>query len=179
MRSFVVAVLLASAAVLMNSAVASVQEKVEAAKASGKPLVFAVDKDQYTCSSCNPPVTVKVSGKDHSGEEAVTGHSEYNKLLVKVVSPTDFEVLELLDGKHQAYYHYKVAADGQTLNVKWQDYSGPKVTSGGYTAKRVGPAPAGAHAISGSWQIEQTTEETSSAKAKYKSTCARGRKGRG
>lgn len=160
MRSFAVAILLASAVALSGSAFANVKEKVEAAKSSGKPVVFAVDKGEYTCTSCSPEVKVKAN----AAPQKVTGHSEYDQLVVAVRSPTHVEVVEELNGKHQAYYDYTVSPDGKTLTVKWADYSGPKEVRGGYTAKRVAAAPAGAHATSGSWQIEQTTAETSSAK---------------
>jgi hypothetical protein len=157
MRVFAVGILLASAVALVASAVAGVKEKVEAAKASGKPVVFVLDKGEYTCTSCEPEVKIKANG----GMQKVTGHSEYDQLSVLVPSPTRIEVVEELNGKHQAYYNYTVSGDGKTLTVKWTDYSGPKVEKGGYTAKRVAAAPAGAHAASGSWQIEQTMAETS------------------
>jgi hypothetical protein len=160
MRKFAVGILLASAAVLVSSAFASVKEKVEAAKTSGKPVVFAVDKGEYTCTSCSPEVKVKANG----AAQKVTGHTEYNQIAVAARSPTLIEVVEDLNGKHQAYYNYSVSADGKTLTVKWTDYSGPKIEKGGYVAKRVGAAPAGAHAASGSWQIEETMAETSSNK---------------
>jgi transcription elongation factor Elf1 len=160
MRGFAVGILLASAAVLASSAFANVKEKVEAAKSSGKPVVFAVDKGEYTCTSCEPEVKVKANG----GAQKVAGHSEYDEIVVAVRSPSQIEVVEEQNGKHQAYYNYSVSPDGKTLTVKWTDYSGAKIEKGGYTAKRVGAAPAGAHAASGSWQIEQTMADTSSNK---------------
>jgi hypothetical protein len=157
MRTFAVGILLASAVALVSSAAANIKEKVDAMKSSGKPVVFAVDKGEYTCSSCEPEVKVQANGLPHK----VTGHSEYDQLVVAVRSPTYVEVVEQLNGKNQAYYNYSVSPDGKTLTVKWADYSGPKETKGGYTAKRVAAAPAGAHAASGSWQSEQTTVEAS------------------
>jgi hypothetical protein len=160
MRALAAGILLASAAALVSGASANVKEKVDAMKSTGKPVVFAVDKGEYTCSSCQPEVKVKANATP----QKVTGHSEYDQLVVAVRSPSLIEVVEELNGKHQAYFNYSVSADGKTLTVKWSDYSGAKETKGGYTAKRVGAAPAGAHAASGSWQIEETTPETSSPK---------------
>jgi hypothetical protein len=157
MRSFAVASLFASAVALVSSAFGGgVKEHVDAIKASGKPVVFAVDDHEYTCSSCEPPVKVRINTN-----AKVTGHSEYDELQVAVRSPTNIEVVEELNGKHQAYYNYTVSADGKTLNVAWSDWSGPKIVKGGYTATRVGPAPPGAHAASGSWKIEKTMEDKS------------------
>jgi thiol-disulfide isomerase/thioredoxin len=160
MRTFAVGILLVSAAALVSGAFADVKTHVDAMKSSGKPVVFAVDKGEYTCSSCQPEVKVKANG----GPQKVTGHSEYDEIVVAVRSPALIEVVEELNGKHQAYYNYSVSGDGQTLTVKWSDYSGPKMVEGGYTAKRVGPAAAGAHAASGSWKIEQTMPEKTSPK---------------
>jgi hypothetical protein len=157
MRSFATGVLLASALALVASASATpVKEKVEAAKASGKPVVIVVDKGEYTCTSCEPAVKVKVG----AGGQKVQGNSDYNQVAVEVKNPTEFVVSEYLNDKYYAAYWYTVSNDGKTLTVKWTDYSKkPNLTSGGYTAKRVGAAPAGAHAASGSWQIEQTMAE--------------------
>jgi hypothetical protein len=160
MRAFAVGILLASAVALVSGAFASVKEKVDAMKSSGKPLVIAVDKGEFTCSSCEPEVKVKAN----SAPQKVTGHSEYDQIAVIVHSPEYIEVVEELNGKHQAYYNYKVSGDGKTLNVAWSDWSGPKVVRGGYTATRVGPAPPGAHPASGSWKIEKTMEQTTNAK---------------
>lgn len=69
--------------------------------------------------------------------------------MVVVRSPTSIEVVEELNGKHQAYYNHTVSPDGKTLTVEYSDYSTGKETQGGYTAN-VGPAPPRAHPVSGS-----------------------------
>ena len=150
MKTLVAGFLLVASAALVNSAFGDVQKHVDAMKASNKPEAFAVDHDVYTCSSCDPEVKARVNG----GPQKVSGHAEYDQLEVAVRSPTSIEVVEELNGKHQAYYHYTVSGDGKTLTVTYSDYSTGKEVKGGYTAKRVGPAPAGAHAASGSWQIQ-------------------------
>jgi hypothetical protein len=149
MKTLVAGFLLVASAALVNSAFGDVQKHVDAMKASSKPEVFAVDHGVYTCSSCDPEVKVQLDGP-----RKVSGHAEYDELVVVVTNPTSFEVVEGLNGKHQAYYHYTVSGDGKTLTVTYSDYSTGKEVKGGYTAKRVGPAPAGAHAASGSWQIQ-------------------------
>jgi hypothetical protein len=159
MRSFAVGILCASVMALVSSAFGGiVKQHVDSIKASGKPIVFAVDDHEYTCSSCEPPVKIRVN----VGPQKVSGHTEYDEMVVAVKSPTSLEIVETLNGKRQAYYGYQVSADGKTLTVSWSDHSTPKITRGGFTATRVGPAPAGAHATSGSWKIEKTMEETSS-----------------
>jgi hypothetical protein len=141
--------LLVAGAVLVSSAFGDVQKHVDAMKAASKPQVFAVDHGVYICSSCDPEVKVQVGGA-----RKISGHAEYDQLNVNVRSPATIEVVEELNGKHQAYYNYTVSGDGKTLTVTYSDYSSGKEVKGGYTAKRVGPVPAGAHAASGSWQIQ-------------------------
>ena len=52
---------------------------------------------------------------------------------------------------------YSVSADGKTLTVSFTDSSIPnaKPVTGSYTETRVADAPAGAHAISGSWKMDK------------------------
>jgi hypothetical protein len=150
MKSLAAGFLLVTTAALASSAFGDVQKHVDAMKASSKPEVFAVDHGMYTCSSCDPEVKVQVNVEARK----VSGHAEYDQLQVAITSPTSIEVVEELNGKHQAYYHYTVSGDGKTLTVTYSDYSTGKEIKGGYTAKRVAPGPAGAHAASGSWQIQ-------------------------
>ena len=153
MRTLAVAVLLVPAAALVGSAFGeSVKTRVESMKAAGKPEVITLDHDMFTCSSCDPEFKVKVS----DNPQKVAGHAEFDSVVVIVHSPTSVEVVEEHDNKHVRFYNYLVSADGKTLTVKYRDYSEPKPSTGGYTAMRVGAAPAGAHAVSGSWKIEDT-----------------------
>jgi hypothetical protein len=150
MKTLLAGVLALTAAAVVSSAFGDVKQHVDAMKASNKPLVFAVDHGTYTCSSCEPEVKARTDG----GAQKVSGHTEYDEIVVAVRSPTTVEVVEELNGKHQAYYNYTVSGDGKTLAVKYTDYSTGKETMGGFTATRIGPAPAGAHAASGSWKIQ-------------------------
>ncbi len=150
---FAVAVALASSAFA-----ASVKSQVDSVKASGKPEVFSIDKGVYTCSSCRPEIKVKADGYSHK----VPGNSEYDEMVVKVLNPRSIEIVEQLNGKNRAFWGYTVSPDGKTLTVTYDDYSTGKEEKGGYTATRVGSAPAGALPVSGSWKIEQTGETKSS-----------------
>jgi hypothetical protein len=150
MKSLVAGFFLVATAALVSSAFGDAQKHLEDMKVSGKPLVFAVDHGTYTCSSCAP----EIKAKTDAGPTKVSGHAEYDAVQVVVRSPDVIEVVEELNGKHQAYYGYKVSGDGKTLTVTYSDYSTGKEVKGGYTATRVAAGPAGAHAASGSWKLQ-------------------------
>jgi hypothetical protein len=158
------AVLLVPVAALLSSSAfgQGIKTRVAAMKAAGKPEVISLEHDMFTCSSCDPEFKVKVS----SVPQKVAGHAEFDAVVVIVRSPTSVELVEEHNHKNVRFYNYLVSADGKTLTVKYRDYSGPKEDIGGYTAMRVGEAPAGAHSVSGTWKIEDTRlAESAPAKA--------------
>jgi hypothetical protein len=117
-------------------------------KFSGKPDTFLVAEGTYTCSTCTPEIKVKADGTD----QKVSGHPYYDTVAVKVVSPTVVEVTEKRAGKVMYSFTLTASADGNTLTGAITDHTGAKAATADYTATRVAAAPAGAHAISGSWQ---------------------------
>jgi hypothetical protein len=128
--------------------------RVDSFKMSGKPDVFDVTQGSYHCASCVPEVKVKADGSD----QAVSGHDYYDAVAVRVVSPTSIEITNKRAGKLIATVSYSVSDGGAMLNGKFTDYTGAQPVSGSFTEKRVGPAPAGAHATSGAWQTDKVTD---------------------
>ena len=156
MKISVLGLVLVPAAALVSSAFAgTVKTHVESMKASGQPEVISVDKGEYTCSSCQPAIKIKADGD----KQKVAGNSEYDAMMVRVLDPHSIEIVQELNGKNRAFYRYSVSPDGKTLTVKYNDYSTGTEKQGGYTATRLAAAPPGAHAVSGSWKIEQTSAE--------------------
>ena len=87
--------------------------------------------------------------------QKVTGHPYYDMIAVRVVNPSSIEVIEKKDGKVMATDSYTVSADGNTLTDKFTDTTGTQPVTGEVTSTRVAPAPAGAHAVSGSWRTSK------------------------
>ena len=155
MKALAVILVSVPLAALMDSAFAdNVKAEVEGMKASGKPEVFAVQNGMYTCSSCQPEIKIKANGESH----AVPGNSDYDEMVVRVINPRSLEIVQQMNHKNRAFWGYNASADGKTLTVSYDDYSTGKEQKGGYTATRVGAAPAGALPISGSWKIEEINE---------------------
>jgi hypothetical protein len=118
-----------------------------------KPDVFMVKGGVYTCASCVPVVTMKADGAFH----AVRGHPYYDEESVKVVDARTIALAQRLKGKAVGRSTETLSADGKRLTFTFTDTSSPtgKVVTGSGTEVRVAPAPAGAHAISGSWRTEK------------------------
>ncbi|MFI4869685.1 MAG: hypothetical protein ACHQDD_10105 [Steroidobacterales bacterium] len=128
--------------------------RVSSLKQSGKPDVFDITQGIYTCASCVPEVKVKADGRDQS----VTGHDYYDSVAVQVLSSTSIEITNKRASKPATSVTYSVSDGGATLSARFTDYSGAQPVNGSFTEKRVGPAPAGAHATSGSWQTDKLTD---------------------
>ncbi len=62
---------------------------MESLKTTGKPLVLLLAQGEYTCSSCNPPYTVKAGGAEHK----VSGQAYFDTVKVKVTGPNSAEIV--------------------------------------------------------------------------------------
>jgi hypothetical protein len=151
MRIIVAALLLMPAAALASSAFDGTWKgRIDSLKVTGKPESFAIADDMYTCSSCNPQIKVKADGTD----QPVTGHAYYDTVAVKVVDSKTVERTYKEKGKVAFKNTATASADGSKLTSKTTDYTGAKPAEFALTLTRVATGPAGAHAISGSWQAE-------------------------
>jgi len=147
------------AAVLMASATLFAQSpfdgtwmtKLDTAKFPTKPDKFSLTNNMYECLTCVPKVTVKADGND----QKVTGHPYYDEIAVKVVNASSVEIIHKKDGKVMFTDDQTVSSDGKMLTDKFNDMTGTQPVTGEVTSTRVGPAPAGAHAISGAWRTSK------------------------
>ena len=156
MKVAMYALLLLPAAALASSAFDGTwKTRMDSFKVSGKPDVFAIADGTYTCSSCVPEIKIKADGTD----QKVTGHAYYDSIAVKVMSPTSVHITNKLAGKEISSVTYSTSANGSTLSGKFVDNSGAKTATGAFTETRVAAGPAGSHAISGSWQAGQLTDQ--------------------
>jgi hypothetical protein len=121
---------------------------VPSSKIEGKPDVYLVQDGVYTCNACYPGLKIPADGVSHK----VTGHSYYDAASATIVSPQVVEVTTTLAGKKAYERTLSVSADGKTLTEESIDYTGSKASAATFISKRVAAGPAGAHALSGSWQ---------------------------
>ena len=129
------------------------------------PIAFELNKGIYTCSTCNPPIVVKADGIDHT----VTGQDYFDTVAVRIVSDSAIERVSKKAGKITSSSAVSVSADRKTLTARLADYQGAQPTKLTRTFRRTKPAPAGAHATSGSWMQTAITDVADSA-IKYQFT---------
>lgn len=119
------------------------------AKLSTKPDTFVIKDGVYRCTSCTPPYTIAADGKVH----AVAGREYWDAGSVAVVDPNTLQWTRYRKGMAIGSAKVTVSADGNTLtyaSVSADNALGKSISSTSL-AKRVGVAPPGAHAASGSW----------------------------
>ena len=117
-----------------------------------KPDEFALKDGTYNCSSCIPPLTIAADGEFHD----VVGRPYADRVSVKAADDKTIEIHSEKGGKEVSWAKLAVSADGNTLTRTFHDATTPNAppVEGSTTAKRAGPAPAGAHAASGQWMPE-------------------------
>jgi hypothetical protein len=129
-------------------------------KFEGKPDEYLLKDGSYSCASCIPPLTVAADGAMH----AVADRPYYDNFSVKAVDDKTVETHQQKGGKEVSSFTMAVSADGNVLTTKFKDMNTPGQTiEGSSTAQRAGPAPAGAHAISGQWKTDKVGDYTEEA----------------
>jgi hypothetical protein len=124
---------------------------MESMKMTGKPLVLLLAGGEYTCSSCNPPYTVKADGAEHK----VTGQTYFDTAKVKVTGPNSAEIVLKQGSKEIVRFSDTVSADGTMFTSKVTNHEGARTVTDELTVKRVAAAPANSHPLSGSWLEQQ------------------------
>ena len=112
-----------------------------------KPDQYLLKGGQFTCQTCTPPFTVAADGAFHAVNRPYQDH-----ISVKIDDDHNVTRTDQKGGKTVGSAKYSVSSDGNTLTVTFNDMTGSKPVTGSYTETRAAPAPAGAHAISGSWK---------------------------
>jgi hypothetical protein len=117
---------------------------------SGLPTdIYLVAGGRYRCDSCSPPRAYPADGRPH----AVPGDDQVRWESVRIAGPRAL-VTHIEGPTLSRTVTMTVAPDGRTAtyvaNDKRPGVKGPLRTV--YVARRTAPAPAGAHAVSGTWQ---------------------------
>jgi hypothetical protein len=126
-----------------------------------KPDVYVLTANSYSCKSCTPPMTIKADGAFHP----VAGAVGMDAMSAKIVDANTVLLTYSFHGKPVGENKRVVSADGKTLTYHFTDLSAPSGPPPVTTAEetRIAAGPAGAHAISGTWQIKQGTAKASDA----------------
>jgi hypothetical protein len=120
-----------------------------------KPDQLLLNSGTFSCATCTPPLTLAADGAFH----AVTGRPYADTMAVKIDDDHDVTETGRKGDKVTTVDKYSVSPDGKTLTIDFTDSSTPNAppTKGTFMETRVAAAPAGAHAISGSWKPEKVS----------------------
>jgi len=127
-------------------------------KLSQKPYEFSVNNGMYDCESCNPKIkNLKADGQD----QPVTGQT-YDTLAVQVVDANTLHVTGKKAGKPAFEQTRTASPDGKMMTIASTNYPADGSASFKSEAKftRAGKGPAGSSAVSGSWRIQNVSEDT-------------------
>lgn len=119
-----------------------------------KPDEFLLKDGSYSCSTCIPPLSLAADGQFH----AVKDRPYYDSMSIKAVDDKTVEIHRKKGDKEVSSVTMQVSADGNQLTNKFTDGTVTPPVQGTGTEKRVGPAPEGAHAISGQWMPDRISD---------------------
>ena len=126
-------------------------------KFEGKPDEFLLQDGTYKCNTCIPPLTAAADGQFHP----VADRPYYDSMSVKAVDDRTVEFRRRKGDREVGNNTLQVSADGNTLTNKFHDATTPgSEFDGTTTLRRAGPAPAGAHAVSGQWTPDKVGNYT-------------------
>ena len=123
---------------------------VASVKIDQKPDTYMLKDGKFECSSCTPALSVAADGAFHAVNRPVSDH-----VSVKVDDDHNVTMTGQKGGRTLGVTKYSVSLDGKVLTVSMTDTSveGGKPVMSSVTENRSADAPAGAHALSGSWKV--------------------------
>ena len=118
-----------------------------------KPNEFVLKDGSYSCPTCLPPLTAAADGQYHP----ISDRPYYDSLSIKAVDDRTVEFRRKKGDKEVSSNTLTVSEDGNTMTNKFVDSTTPNSPpiEGSASLKRAGPAPEGAHAISGQWMPDR------------------------
>ena len=124
---------------------------------SQKPYVFSVNSGMFDCESCVPKINnAKADGQD----QPVTGQT-YDTIAVQVTDANTIHLIGKKAGKTEFEQTRTASQDGKTLTSSITNY--PADGSQPFKVEdkfmRLSKGPAGSHATSGSWRMQNVSEE--------------------
>jgi len=162
MKKFLGIVLMAAAALpLIASAQSAIdgtwRADLKSISGSDKPSKYLVKDGVYQCETCTPAIKVPADGN----EQPLQGNPFFDALAVKIVDDHTIELTSTRHGKVATQSKITIAPDGNSMTRQFTSNDAKGFTNTSTTKMtRVGPAPKGAHAISGSWKLTAVDKMT-------------------
>lgn len=139
-----------SSAIVQDAFSGTWKSDMKASEFSTKPSITLIDKGVFSCTTCKPLIKVIADGEWHP----IVGQPYYDEMSVTVVDPTTVKYASKRGGKIVSEVTETLSADGNSLSTVFNEMLGTNRVpiTGMSVSKRVAPAPAGAHALSGAWR---------------------------
>jgi hypothetical protein len=102
-------------------------------------FVWLLQDGMYQCKSCDPPINVKADGQDQAAPRSL-----YDTISIDILDDHSVREIEKKSGKIVSDEKFTVSSDGNTVTDEFANWK--------TTAVRIVKAPAGSHALSGSWR---------------------------
>lgn len=143
----------AAAAASLDALTGTWKVDLASLKFEQKPNEFMLKDGNYSCPTCLPPLTAVADGEYHP----VADRPYYDSLQIKAVDDRTVEIHRKKGDKEVSSAVLTASEDGNTLSAKFVDATTPNSppVEGTSTSTRSGPAPEGAHAISGKWMPDK------------------------
>lgn len=122
-----------------------------------KPVELSIGGGRFKCVGCEADTVIDV--KADGTDQKVAGTPNFDTANVKIVDNNRIKIAYKKSGAVAFELDVEAAADGKTSTTRWTGHplQGPPV-SGSDTWVRVGTAPSGAHAMSGKWRQQKTSQ---------------------
>ena len=115
---------------------------------SKKPEIQLLSNGEFTCKTCRDTSTIKADGTD----QALKHDPNADTIAITVVDDRTVNVVYKLGGKTVRTSKWVASADGKSFDAEETSLYGAQPTLYKERLTRVGEAPAGAHALSGTWR---------------------------
>lgn len=125
--------------------------EMDSVQPSDRPAVLLLQNDSYVCQSCTPVQTLKTDGQFHP----ITNDPYSDAMSVRVIDARTVARQYRQGEVVVAESTDTISADGQQREYAFTDRSNANGTpvTGRTISRRVADGPAGAHALSGGWQV--------------------------
>ncbi|HSY91336.1 MAG TPA: hypothetical protein VK812_08185 [Candidatus Binatus sp.] len=131
-----------------------------------EPAVYLLANGKFRCSGCLANLEIEADGNDHK----VAATDYWDTVNLQVVNANTIVFIAKKAGKTMFTEVDAVSADGRTLTQLVKDTTEAETVTIDTRNRRIAKAPAGSHAISGSWRAYKTSRSRNGSITRYKCT---------
>lgn len=129
-----------------------------------EPAIYLLAKGMFRCSGCLANIEIEADGDDHHVAET----AYWDTVNVQIVDAHTMVFIAKKAGKTMFTEVGAVSPDGGTLTQLVKDTTEAATVTIETRSRRIAKAPAGSHAISGSWRAYETNRSRNGSISQYK-----------